>query len=146
MSNLAKDNDILRMTDDCGEQSTLTVCSLIFSSFIYFKSAEFREEKRSRILASFAEVYKREKNWNLWFGKVDPRKKNPAYSINEISSTRKKLWKLLLLFYQLCTFLLRMSSFIWRKKRCCQPIWRRTYLEELLYCHVKIFNMNVFKL
>ena len=46
MSNLAKDDDILRMKDDCGEQSMLTVCSLIFSSFIYYKSAKFREEKR----------------------------------------------------------------------------------------------------
>ena len=30
MSDLAKDEDILRMIDDCGEQSMLTVCSLIF--------------------------------------------------------------------------------------------------------------------
>ena len=30
MSNLAKDDDILRMMDDCGEQSMLTVCSLFF--------------------------------------------------------------------------------------------------------------------
>ena len=62
MSNLAKDDDILRMVDDCGEQSMLTVCSLIFFSFIYFKSAKFREEKRSRILASLEKVYAGEKN------------------------------------------------------------------------------------
>ena len=62
MSNLAKDDDILRMVDDCGEQSMLTVCSLIFFSFIYFKSAKFREEKHSRILASLAKVYAGEKN------------------------------------------------------------------------------------
>ena len=30
MSSLAKDDDILRMIDDCGEQSMLTVCSLFF--------------------------------------------------------------------------------------------------------------------
>ena len=62
MSNLAKDDDILRMINDCGEQSMLTVCSLFFFSFIYFKSAKFSEEKRSRILTSFAKVYTREKN------------------------------------------------------------------------------------
>ena len=62
MSNLAKDDDILRMINDCGEQSMLTVCSLFFFSFIYFKSAKFCEEKRSRILTSFAKVYAREKN------------------------------------------------------------------------------------
>ena len=61
MSNLAKDDDILRMIDDCGEQSMMTVCSLMFVRFIYFKSAKFREEKRSRILVSFAKVYTREK-------------------------------------------------------------------------------------
>ena len=141
MSNLAKDDDILRVMDDCGEQSMLTVCSLIFFGFIYFKRAKFREEKRSRILASFAKVYTREKkNWNLWVGKVDPRKKKLVSSIRESSSTRKKTQrnivtrKLLLLFYQLYTFLLRMSCFTSRKKRCFQPIWRWTYLEELLYC------------
>ena len=59
MSNLAKDDDIFRMIDDCGEQSMLTVCSLIFFSFIYFKSAKFREEKRSRkfIQAKKTEIY-----------------------------------------------------------------------------------------
>ena len=61
MSNLAKDDDILRMIDDCGEQSMLTVCSLIFFSFILFKNAKFRVEKRSPILVSFAKVYTREK-------------------------------------------------------------------------------------
>ena len=59
MSNLVKDDDIFRMIDDCGEQSMLTVCSLIFFSFIYFKSAKFREEKRSRkfIQAKKTEIY-----------------------------------------------------------------------------------------
>ena len=145
MSNLAKDNDILRITDDCGEQSTLTVCSF-FLVLSTLRVQNFVKRNVPEFWPHLGKFIHAKKNWNLWFGKVDPRKKNPAYSINEISSTRKKLWKLLLLFYQLSTFLLRMSSFIWRKKRCFQPIWRRTYLEELLYCHGKIFNMNVFKL
>ena len=106
----------------------LTVCSLIFFSFIYSKSVKYHEEKHSR------KFIHANRNWNLWFGKVDPRQKKLVFSIREIPSTRKKLLKLLLLFYQLYTFLLRMSSFILRKKRCFQPIWRRTYLEELLYC------------
>ena len=55
-------------------------------------------------------------------------------SIRKSSSTTEKLRNLLLLFYQLYTFLLRMCSFISWKKRCFQPIWRQTYLEELLYC------------
>ena len=77
MSNLAKDDDSLRVIDDIGEQSMLTVCSLIFFGFIYFKRAKFREEKRSRILASFAKVYTREKKTEIYdLGKLIHAKKN----------------------------------------------------------------------
>ena len=85
MSNFAKNDDILRMKDDCGEESMSMVCSLIFFSFIYFKSAKSCEEKRSRILASFAKVY--------------TRKKTLKSMIRENSSTRKKLRNVLLLFF-----------------------------------------------
>ena len=54
MSNLAKDDDILRMIDDCGEQSMVTVCSLISFNFIYFKSAEFWTYSRKFIHAKSA--------------------------------------------------------------------------------------------
>ena len=140
MSNLVKDDDILRMIDDCGEQFMLTVCSLIFFSFIYSKSVKYHEEKHSR------KFIHANRNWNLWFGKVDPRQKKLVFSIRESSSTRKKLLKLLLLFYQLHTFLLRMSSFILRKKRFFQPIWRRTYLEELLFCSRQNIQYECFQI
>ena len=100
MSNLAKDDDIFWMIDGCGEQYMMTVCSLFFFRFIYFKSAKFWEEKRSLILASFAKVYTREKKlksmiWENW-----SMQKILVSSIRESSSTKKKLRKLLLLFYQ----------------------------------------------
>ena len=45
MSNLAKDNDILRMIDDCGEQSMLTVCSLIFLVLYTLRVQNFARRK-----------------------------------------------------------------------------------------------------
>ena len=81
MSHLAKDDDILRMIHDCGEQSMMTVCSLMFVRFIYFKSAKFREEKRSRILVSFAKVYTREKKNEIYdSGKLIHAKKTSFFN------------------------------------------------------------------
>ena len=89
MSNLAKDDDIFRMIDDCGEQSMLTVCSLIFFSFIYFKSAKFREEKRSRILGSFAKVYTSEKTEIYDSGKLIHAKKTSFFNSQKFIHYRK---------------------------------------------------------
>ena len=107
----------------------LTVCSLIFLVLYTLRVQNFARRKVREFWSHSRKFIHAKKPWNLWFGKVDPRKKKLVSSIPESSSTRK----FLLLFYQLYTFLLRLSSFIsWKK--CFQPIWRRTYLEELLYC------------
>ena len=68
MSNLAKDNDILRMTDDCGEQSTLTVCSFFLvlptlrvQNFVKRNVPEFWPHLRKFINAKKTEIYDLEK-------------------------------------------------------------------------------------
>ena len=65
MSNLAKDDDIFRMIDDCGEQSMLTVCSLIFlvlstlrvQNFARRNVREFWAHLRKFIQAKKTEIY-----------------------------------------------------------------------------------------
>ena len=75
MSNLAKDDDILRMIDDCGEQSMLTVCSLIFLVLYTLRVQNFARRKANFGLIHES-LYTRKKPEIYDSGKLIHAKKN----------------------------------------------------------------------
>ena len=77
MSNLAKDDDILRVIDDCGEQSMLTVCSLIFLVLPTLSVQNFaRRNVREFWLHSQKFIHAKKKTEIYELGKLIHAKKN----------------------------------------------------------------------
>lgn len=83
------------------------------------------------------------------YGKKSSRsRKKPAWQSREKFNHLKKTPKnasYMFFSYQLYTFWLRMSSFISRKKKCFQLIWRKAYLVELLYCSLQNHQYECFQ-
>ena len=82
MSNLAKDDDILRMIDDCGEQSMLTVCSLIFLVLYTLRVQNFARRKANFGLIHES-LYTRKKPEIYDSGKLIHAKKTSFFNSRE---------------------------------------------------------------